>query len=78
LHDRLILSTIHGVATAENGDWIVYWSSFGHQLEVFLSEDFVGRFERVPGAPQPAIAELDELKFGLRSMISSRHLTGSV
>lgn len=78
LHDRLILSTIHGVATVENGDWIVYWSSLGHQIEVFLSEDFVRRFERVPGAPQPASAESDPVRFGLRSMISSRHLTDSV
>ncbi len=73
LRDRLILKTIHGVATAENGDWIVYWSGLGYQLEIFSSENFDRRFERVSGALKHESIEFDAVNYGLRAMISSRY-----
>lgn len=38
--------TIHGPVRAQDGDWIVYWSSSEHELEVFTPDDFKRKFDR--------------------------------
>ena len=43
--DCLNVLTIHGPVKAQDGDWIVYWSSSEHELEVFAPGDFKRKFD---------------------------------
>ena len=70
---RLRVTTAYGQVTAEDGDWIVYWTGSRHDLEVFSQNDFQRRFDPVVCSDDSDSKLSDRnAKFALRDLHARR------